>query len=84
MIAYAYYLNSIMPKPFFLIAKIVFFIVGAGDTERNRCNQMNPNHKETGPVKSAGGTQTAADKDNRANQLNPNHAEFKGKKWGES
>ena len=40
----------------------------------NRMNQLNPNHRATGPGRPAGyqGTGTKLDLDNHANQLNPN------------
>lgn len=47
---------------------------------RNRANQMNPNHKSSGPGRFAGytGSGTSADLNNRAKQLNPNNRLFQG------
>lgn len=52
----------------------------SNDSARNnRANQMNPNHKASGPGRFAGykGDGTQADRDNHANQLNPNNSRYK-------
>jgi len=44
----------------------------------NRANQLNPNHKMSGPGRPAGygGTGSKFDLDNHANQLNPNNPAY--------